>query len=172
MSRLSLVLVVIAALAALAPNRAPAHHSPYPPEIIEVETAEPAGTIIIDAGNKRLYFVLGGGKAVRYGIAVGREGFGWTGTSWVSRKAEWPNWSPPAEMRKRHPELPGFVPGGPDNPMGARALYLGKTLYRIHGTNSIGSLGREVSSGCFRMHNDDVIDLYKRAKIGAKVIVF
>ncbi len=154
------------------PNAGLADHSPYPPEVIEVKSAEKSGTIIIDSKRKTLYFVLGGGKAVRYGIAVGREGFGWTGTSHVSRKAEWPHWRPPLAMRKRLPNLPKFVPGGPKNPMGARALYLGKTLYRIHGTNAIETLGREVSSGCFRMHNDDVIDLYKRTRIGAKVIVF
>lgn len=135
------------------------------------------GSIIIRTSERKLYFVETEGRAVRYGIGVGREGFQWGGVSYVSRKKEWPDWRPPAEMIKREKEqngrdIPAFMPGGPDNPLGARALYLGSTLYRIHGTNESYTIGGAVSSGCIRMRNSDVIDLYKRVAVGAKVYVY
>lgn len=132
---------------------------------------QPAGTIIIDTRNKYLYLVQGGGMAIRYGIGVGREGFQWRGSQRISMKREWPDWRPPADMRRRRPDLPRFMAGGPDNPLGARALYLGSTLYRIHGTNEPNTIGQNVSSGCIRLTNDDVIDLYSRVSVGAKVVV-
>jgi lipoprotein-anchoring transpeptidase ErfK/SrfK len=130
-----------------------------------------AGTIIIDTPNRFLYLVEGGGMALRYGIGVGRPGFEWAGAKTVTRKAEWPDWRPPAAMRKRRPDLPAFMAGGPDNPLGARALYLGSSLYRIHGTNEPSTIGQAVSSGCIRMTNEDVTDLYERVRVGARVIV-
>jgi len=132
---------------------------------------EAPGTIIIDTPNTTLYYVLGGGKAIRYGIGVGREGFTWSGVKSIERKAEWPDWIPPAEMIERQPYLPRFMAGGPGNPLGARAMYLAGTVYRIHGTNQPASIGRHVSSGCIRMLNEDVIDLYSRVDIGTKVVV-
>jgi lipoprotein-anchoring transpeptidase ErfK/SrfK len=129
------------------------------------------GTIIVDTTDKFLYLVEGDGKARRYGIGVGRPGFEWRGVKSVTRKAEWPDWRPPEDMKKRRPDLPDFMPGGPENPMGARGIYLGSSLYRIHGTNEPHSIGTAVSSGCFRMRNEDVTDLYERVRIGAKVIV-
>jgi lipoprotein-anchoring transpeptidase ErfK/SrfK len=132
---------------------------------------EAPGTIIVDTPNTYLYFVLGGGKAIRYGIGVGREGFTWSGVKTVERKSEWPDWIPPAEMIERQPYLPRFVAGGPSNPLGARAMYLAGTVYRIHGTNQPSSIGKRVSSGCIRMVNDDVIDLYSRVNVGTKVVV-
>lgn len=129
------------------------------------------GTIIIDTGDRKLYLVTGKGEAIAYGVGVGRAGFEWTGTNRISRKAEWPGWTPPAEMRKREPNLPKYIPGGPNNPLGARALYLGSTLYRIHGTNAAYTIGQAMSSGCIRMLNSEVIDLYNRVKVGARVIV-
>lgn len=129
------------------------------------------GTIVVDTQNHHLYLVLGEGRALRYGIAVGREGFGFSGTFPVSAKREWPSWTPTPEMHARHPGLPAVVPGGPDNPMGARALYLGDTLYRIHGTNEPWTIGTNVSSGCIRMTNADVTDLYARVAVGAQVVV-
>jgi len=129
------------------------------------------GTIIVDTSERVLYYVLKGKKAIRYGVGVGRDGFSWSGVSHVSRKAEWPGWTPPVEMRQRQPWLPSYVPGGEGNPLGARALYLGATLYRIHGTNEATTIGRAVSSGCIRMLNKDVIDLYERVKVGATVVV-
>ena len=143
----------------------------YKRQSVRYRTSERPGTIIIDTRKKFLYFVLGGGQALRYGVGVGRQGFTWRGVERISRKAEWPGWTPPTSMRKRQPELPAYMPGGPNNPLGARALYLGATLYRIHGTNQPSSIGRNVSSGCIRLMNHDVIDLYQRAKVGAKVIV-
>ena len=140
-------------------------------QIVSYETSEPAGTVVIDTPNTYLYYVLGGGKAVRYGIGVGRDGFRWSGTQQVGRKAEWPDWNPPAEMIARQPYLPRFMAGGPTNPLGARAMYLGNTIYRIHGTNAPSTIGTRVSSGCIRLTNEDVIDLYNRVKIGAKVVV-
>ena len=138
---------------------------------VEYRTREPAGTIIIDTANTYLYLVLGNGQAMRYGIGVGREGFTWTGAERVSRMAEWPDWHPPAEMIERQPYLPRFMAGGEGNPMGARALYLGKTLYRIHGTNQPSTIGTFVSSGCIRLTNEDVQDLYYRVKVGTRVVV-
>jgi lipoprotein-anchoring transpeptidase ErfK/SrfK len=140
-------------------------------ELVSYSTDEAAGTIIIDTPNTRLYYILGGGKAIRYGIGVGREGFTWSGMQVITRKAEWPDWSPPAEMLGRQPYLPRVMAGGPGNPLGARAMYLGDTAYRIHGTNQPDTIGRHVSSGCIRMLNEDVIDLYARVNVGAKVIV-
>ncbi len=132
---------------------------------------EAARTIIIDTPNTYLYLVLGGGKAMRYGIGVGREGFTWSGVQQITKKAEWPDWTPPPEMIARQPYLPRFVAGGPGNPLGARAMYLGGTVYRIHGTNNPTSIGTRVSSGCIRLTNEDVTDLYSRVGIGTKVIV-
>jgi lipoprotein-anchoring transpeptidase ErfK/SrfK len=140
-------------------------------QVVDFRTAEGAGTVIIDTPNTYLYYVLGGGKAIRYGIGVGREGFTWSGVQTVARKAEWPDWIPPAEMLQRQPYLPRFMAGGPGNPLGARAMYLGGTIYRIHGTNQPSTIGGQVSSGCIRMVNDDVIDLYGRVNVGAKVVV-
>jgi lipoprotein-anchoring transpeptidase ErfK/SrfK len=140
-------------------------------QIVNYSGKEPAGTIIVDTPNTYLYYVLGNGKAVRYGIGVGRDGFRWSGVKSVERKAEWPDWVPPAEMIARQPYLPRFVAGGPHNPLGARALYIGGTIYRIHGTNVPASIGQRVSSGCIRMLNEDVIDLYERAKVGTRVVV-
>jgi lipoprotein-anchoring transpeptidase ErfK/SrfK len=139
--------------------------------VVEYPTAETTGTIIVDTGNTYLYLVLGGGQAMRYGIGVGREGFEWSGRQRISRMAEWPNWRPPSEMLARDPDLPGFLPGGLQNPLGARALYLGDTLYRIHGTNEPSSIGTFRSSGCIRMLNADVVDLYQRVSLGAQVVV-
>ncbi len=129
------------------------------------------GTIIIDTPQRFLFLVQPGGRALRYGIGVGRPGFSWAGMKSVSRKAEWPTWTPPPEMLKRRPDLPRFMAGGPENPMGARAMYLGSSLYRIHGTNEPHTIGQAVSSGCIRMTNDDVTDLYERVRVGAKVLV-
>jgi lipoprotein-anchoring transpeptidase ErfK/SrfK len=140
-------------------------------QLVDYPTREPAGTIIIDTPNTYLYLVLGGGKALRYGIGVGREGFTWTGTERVARMAEWPDWYPPDEMIQRQPYLPRVMAGGPGNPLGARALYLGNTLYRIHGTNQPSTIGTFVSSGCIRLTNDDIADLYGRVKVGNRVVV-
>src|SRR5947199_4319261 len=134
--------------------------------LVDYPTKEPPGTIIIDTPNTYLYLVLGGGKALRYGIGVGREGFTWAGTERVSRKAEWPDWHPPTEMIDRQPYLPRFMAGGPGNPLGARAMYLGSTVYRIHGTNQPSTIGQFVSSGCIGMLNEDVSDLFDRVKVG------
>jgi hypothetical protein len=138
---------------------------------VDYITREPAGTIIIDTPNTYLYLVLGNGRALRYGIGVGREGFTWSGTEHISRKAEWPDWSPPAQMIERQPYLPRFMAGGETNPLGARALYLGNTLYRIHGTNQPWTIGTFVSSGCIRLTNEDITDLYGRIQVGTRVIV-
>jgi lipoprotein-anchoring transpeptidase ErfK/SrfK len=140
-------------------------------QIIDYRTTETPGTIIIDTPNTYLYLVIGNGKAMRYGIGVGREGFTWSGTQAITKKAEWPAWTPPAEMLARQPYLPRYMAGGPGNPMGARAMYLGNTIYRIHGTNDPSTIGGRVSSGCIRMTNDDVTDLYSRVNIGTKVVV-
>ena len=129
------------------------------------------GTIIVNTSERRLYLVQDGGTALRYGIGVGRVGFTWAGTTHVIAKKEWPDWTPPSQMLKRRPDLPRFMRGGPENPLGARAMYLGSSLYRIHGSNEPETIGQAVSSGCFRLLNDDVIDLYSRVKVGAKVIV-
>ena len=140
-------------------------------QVVAYAGREAPGTVIVDTANTHLYFVLGGGKAMRYGIGVGRDGFRWSGVQAISRKAEWPDWHPPAEMIARQPYLPRFMAGGPSNPLGARAMYLGNTIYRIHGTNNPSTIGGRVSSGCIRMVNDDVIDLYARVGVGTKVIV-
>ena len=129
------------------------------------------GTIVINTAERQLYYVLGGGNAIRYGVGVGRIGFTWKGVRTVTAKKEWPAWTPPPQMLKRRPDLPRHMEGGIENPLGARAMYLGGTLYRIHGSNEPDTIGRAVSSGCFRMNNDDVVDLYNRVRVGTKVIV-
>ena len=141
-------------------------------QTVNYQTNERRGTIVIDTRRKYLYLVMGNGTALRYGIGVGRAGFRWKGTERISKKAKWPSWTPPPEMLARQPDLPKFMPGGEDNPLGARALYLGGTLYRIHGTMEGWSIGRAMSSGCIRMLNEHVIDLYDRVRIGTKVVVF
>jgi lipoprotein-anchoring transpeptidase ErfK/SrfK len=138
---------------------------------VDYSGPEAPGTLVVDTPDKFLFLVEPHGKALRYGIGVGRPGFTWSGVKWISRKAEWPDWTPPAEMVLRRPDLPRHMAGGPDNPLGARALYLGSSLYRIHGTNEPSTIGHNVSSGCIRMMNEDVIDLYNRVPVGAKVIV-
>jgi lipoprotein-anchoring transpeptidase ErfK/SrfK len=143
----------------------------YRRTLVDYRTKEPAGTIIVDTPNTYLYLVLGNGKALRYGVGVGREGFTWAGAQKVTRMAEWPDWTPPEEMIERQPYLPRFMAGGPGNPMGARALYLGATVYRIHGTNQPSTIGTFVSSGCIRLTNEDVADLYTRVKVGTRVVV-
>jgi lipoprotein-anchoring transpeptidase ErfK/SrfK len=167
----------------------PTHMAAFPPDVrpetgpkkelapqfrrtlVDYYTKEPAGTIIIDTPNTYLYLVLGNSKALRYGVGVGREGFTWSGVQQVTRMAEWPDWNPPEEMIVRQPYLPRFMAGGETNPLGARALYLGKTIYRIHGTNQPSTIGTFVSSGCIRLTNEDVMDLYSRVKIGTRVVV-
>lgn len=146
-------------------------HPIYLRQVVEFHTSEAAGTLIVDTRQHFLFLVLPGEKAMRYGIGVARVGFEWNGTHRISDKREWPSWTPPAEMHARQPGLPTFMEGGPNNPMGARALYIGSTLYRIHGTNQPWTIGRSVSSGCIRMTNQDIIDLYDRVPVGAKVIV-
>ena len=140
-------------------------------QLVDFTTKEPAGTIVIDTANTYLYLVLGGGKAMRYGIGVGREGFTWSGMERISRMKEWPDWFPPTEMIERQPYLPRMMAGGPGNPLGARALYLGNTLYRIHGTNQPSTIGSFVSSGCIRLLNEDIEDLYSRVQMGTRVVV-
>jgi lipoprotein-anchoring transpeptidase ErfK/SrfK len=140
-------------------------------QIVSYTTRDAPGTVIIDTPHTYLYYVLGGGQAIRYGIGVGRDGFTWSGVQSVSRKAEWPDWTPPPEMIARQPYLPRQMAGGPGNPLGARAMYLGGTIYRIHGTNAPQTIGTQVSSGCIRLTNEDVTDLYSRVKVGTKVIV-
>jgi len=138
---------------------------------VTLATKEPAGTLIVDTPHTYLYYVLGGGRAIRYGVRVGRDGFTWTGVQKISRKAEWPDWHPPAEMVARQPYLPRFMAGGPGNPLGARAMYLGSSQYRIHGTNDPSTIGKFVSSGCIRLTNEDVTDLFSRVNVGTKVVV-
>jgi lipoprotein-anchoring transpeptidase ErfK/SrfK len=154
------------------PDAAPAQ---LPPNLRRQEvpfvTKEPAGTIVVDTPNTYLYYVLGGGRAIRYGVRVGREGFTWTGVQKITKKTEWPDWYPPSEMIERQPYLPRFMAGGPGNPLGARAMYLGSTVYRIHGTNQPSTIGKFVSSGCIGMLNDDVSDLFERTKVGTRVVV-
>src|SRR5258707_1216518 len=140
-------------------------------QVVDYRTHEAPGTIVIDTPNTYLYLVLGNGRALRYGIGVGREGFTWAGVQTVTRKTEWPDWTPPPEMLERQPYLPRFMAGGPGNPLGARAMYLGGTVYRIHGTNAPETIGGRVSSGCIRMVNEDVMDLYGRVNVGTKVVV-
>jgi lipoprotein-anchoring transpeptidase ErfK/SrfK len=145
--------------------------SPVAKTTVNFETKEAPGSIVIVTKERRLYYVLGEGRAIRYGIGVGRPGFTWSGVRTVTEKKEWPSWTPPAQMLARRPDLPRFMKGGPDNPLGARAMYLGSTLYRIHGSNEPETIGEAVSSGCFRLTNDDVKDLYDRVKVGARVTV-
>ena len=149
----------------------PAFDPKFVKQMVDYHGKESAGTIVIDTPNKFLYLVQGDGQALRYGIGVGRPGFTWSGVKTISMKKEWPSWTPPAEMLKRRPDLPRFMEGGPENPLGARAMYLGSTLYRIHGSNEPWTIGTQVSSGCIRMRNEDVIDLYNRVKVGTRVIV-
>ncbi len=155
------------------PDPAAAEQLPaiYHRQMVFYRTTEAAGTIIVDTSERFLYVVQGNNRAIRYGIGVGREGFQWSGLLKISRKAEWPDWTPPPEMIARQPYLPRFMAGGPGNPLGARALYLGNTVYRIHGTNQPQTIGQTVSSGCFRLVNPDVTDLYDRVPVGTKVIV-
>lgn len=143
----------------------------YLPQQVDYRSGHRPGTVIIDTRQRYLYLVEAGGTARRYGVGIGRPGFGWTGTKTVTRKAEWPDWRPPADMLRRRPDLPRFMAGGPANPLGARALYLGSSLYRIHGSNEPWTIGQAVSSGCFRMRNEDVIDLYNRVRVGTRVVV-
>lgn len=140
-------------------------------KIVDFATAKPAGSIVIMTRAKKLYLIIGGGKAVQYKIATAKPGFEWNGTHKVSMKQQWPDWRPPAEMRKRRPDLPAFMEGGPQNPLGARAIYLGSSIYRIHGTNEPASIGKAASSGCIRMLNADVMELYRNVKLGATVTV-
>jgi lipoprotein-anchoring transpeptidase ErfK/SrfK len=152
----------------------PARHTVDPrfnKQVVAYSGREAAGTIVIDTPSKFLYLVQGDGSALRYGIGVGRPGFTWAGVKTISMKKEWPSWTPPAEMLKRRPDLPRFMEGGPENPLGARAMYLGSTLYRIHGSNEPWTIGTQVSSGCIRLRNEDVIDLYNRVKVGTRVVV-
>jgi lipoprotein-anchoring transpeptidase ErfK/SrfK len=139
--------------------------------VVAFSTTEAPGTVIIDTGNTTLYYVLGQGRAIRYGVGVGREGFTWSGVQTISRKAEWPDWHPPSEMIARQPYLPRFMAGGPGNPLGARAMYLGTSQYRIHGTNDPSTIGKFVSSGCIRLTNEDVADLFSRVDVGTRVVV-
>jgi lipoprotein-anchoring transpeptidase ErfK/SrfK len=164
-------------LAALPPEEQPeAGPAQLAPNLRRQEVAfvskEPAGTIIVDTPNTYLYYVLGNGRAIRYGVRVGRDGFTWTGVQKITRKSEWPDWHPPPEMIDRQPYLPRFMAGGPGNPLGARAMYLGSTVYRIHGTNQPSTIGKFVSSGCIGMLNDDVSDLFDRVKVGTRVVVW
>jgi lipoprotein-anchoring transpeptidase ErfK/SrfK len=140
-------------------------------QVVSYSTREAPGTIVIDTPNTYLYFVMGNGQAMRYGIGVGRDGFTWSGTQSITKKAEWPDWTPPPEMIARQPYLPRQMAGGPGNPLGARAMYLGGTIYRIHGTNAPGTIGTRVSSGCIRLTNEDVADLYSRVNVGTRVVV-
>ncbi|WP_181699420.1 L,D-transpeptidase [Chthonobacter albigriseus] len=154
-----------------APSRTREIDPEFLPTVVDYDGGEPAGTVVIDTNTRHLYLVEAGGTARRYGVGVGRPGFEWAGEHRVSRKAEWPDWHPPAEMRQRQPDLPVMMVGGPKNPLGARALYLGSSLYRIHGTSEPWTIGHAVSSGCIRMRNEDVTDLYERVPVGARVIV-
>jgi lipoprotein-anchoring transpeptidase ErfK/SrfK len=154
------------------PPRADIRMDPqFLPREVDYQTNEPPGTIVVDTPHHFLYLVEEGGKARRYGVGVGRPGFTWSGEHKITAKKEWPDWVPPEEMLQRQPYLPHFMPGGPTNPLGARALYIGSTLYRIHGSNEPWTIGHNVSSGCIRMRNADVIDLYDRVKVGTKVVV-
>ena len=148
-----------------------ASSSPIPRETVSYPVNHRPGTIVINTRERRLYLVIGNGQALRYGIGVGRDGFSWSGVKHVSAKREWPDWTPPSQMLRRRPDLPHHMAGGPDNPLGARALYLGSSLYRIHGSNEPETIGQAVSSGCFRLTNEDVIDLYGRVSIGTTVVV-
>ena len=142
-----------------------------PREVVAFDRGYAPGTIVVSTAERRLYLVMPNGQALRYGVGVGRPGFEWAGTQKITRKAEWPDWTPPAAMLKRRPDLPRFMEGGEDNPLGARAMYLGSSIYRIHGSNEPHTIGQAVSSGCIRMTNEDVADLYERVKVGATVVV-
>lgn len=144
----------------------------YEPQVVHVTTSYGPGTVLVDTTRKFLYLVQENGTALRYGVGVARAGFEWTGTERVTRKVEWPSWRPPAAMRRREPTLPAFMPGGIDNALGARALYLGSTLYRLHGTANPSTIGQNISSGCIRLRNQDIVDLYERVPVGATVVVF
>jgi lipoprotein-anchoring transpeptidase ErfK/SrfK len=156
--------------AAMAPAQ-PGVDPKFDKQIVDYSGREAPGTIVIDTPNKFLYLVQDGGKAMRYGVGVGKPGFTWAGVKTITNKREWPDWTPPPEMLKRRPDLPRHMEGGPQNPLGARAMYLGSTLYRIHGSNEPWTIGTNVSSGCIRMRNEDVTDLYSRVKVGTRVIV-
>jgi lipoprotein-anchoring transpeptidase ErfK/SrfK len=145
--------------------------SAIPRQVVQFTGQYAPGTIVVSTKERRLYYVMGGGRAVQYGVGVGRPGFQWGGVKSVTRKAEWPGWTPPPQMLKRRPDLPRHMKGGPDNPLGARALYLGSSLYRIHGSNEPDTIGQAVSSGCIRMTNADVMDLYDRVRVGSRVVV-
>jgi lipoprotein-anchoring transpeptidase ErfK/SrfK len=149
----------------------PAFDPKYEKQLVDYQGSESPGTIVVDTPNKFLFLVQGNGRALRYGIGVGRPGFTWSGVKQISAKKEWPDWTPPAEMLVRRPDLPRHMEGGPQNPLGARAMYLGSSLYRIHGSNEPWTIGTNVSSGCIRMRNEDVIDLYGRVSVGARVVV-
>ncbi|MBI3435993.1 MAG: L,D-transpeptidase [Proteobacteria bacterium] len=156
------------------PQAEPAQPDPDPKyrrQVVAYDGAEKPGTVVVDTPRRFLFLVQGDGKAIRYGIGVGRPGFTWAGVKQVTMKKEWPDWRPPKEMLQRRPDLPRYMVGGPENPLGARALYLGSSLYRIHGSNEPWTIGQAVSSGCIRMRNEDVIDLYERVKVGGRVIV-
>ncbi len=148
-----------------------AQATPDPRQVVQFGSRFAPGTIVIATEERRLYYVLGNGQAIRYGVGVGRPGFEWSGSRTVTMKREWPDWRPPAQMLRRRPDLPRHMRGGPDNPLGARAMYLGGTLYRIHGSNEPETIGQAVSSGCIRMTNEDVIDLYNRVRVGTRVVV-
>jgi lipoprotein-anchoring transpeptidase ErfK/SrfK len=148
-----------------------AQATPVPRQVVQFGGRFAPGTIVVSTEERRLYYVLGNGQAIQYGIGVGRPGFEWAGTKTVTMKREWPDWRPPAQMLRRRPDLPRYMPGGPDNPLGARALYLGGSLYRIHGSNEPETIGQAVSSGCIRMTNEDVSDLYERVRVGTRVVV-
>jgi lipoprotein-anchoring transpeptidase ErfK/SrfK len=165
-----------AALAALPPEERPeTQPRELPPQfrrqVVEFHTKEPVGTIVVDTAHTFLYLVIAPNRAIRYGIGVGREGFTWSGVERIRKMTEWPDWYPPAEMIERQPYLPRMMAGGPGNPLGARALYLGNTLYRIHGTNQPSTIGQTVSSGCIRLLNEDIEDLYSRVTVGTRVVV-
>lgn len=145
--------------------------APIPRQLVSFNPKYAPGTIVISTSERRLYYVTAPGQAIRYGVGVGRQGFQWSGVKTVSAKREWPSWRPPAQMLKRRPDLPRYMPGGLDNPLGARAMYLGSSLYRIHGSNEPETIGQAVSSGCIRMTNDDVVDLYNRVRVGTMVYV-
>jgi len=149
----------------------PAFDPKFEKQLVDYSGHEGAGTIVVDTPNKFLYLVQGNGKAMRYGIGVGRPGFTWSGTKQISAKKEWPDWTPPPQMLTRRPDLPRHMEGGPENPLGARAMYLGSSLYRIHGSNEPWTIGTNVSSGCIRMRNEDIIDLYGRVNVGTRVVV-
>lgn len=148
-----------------------AQAAPVQRQVVSFNGRYAPGTIVVSTSERRLYFVIGNGQAIQYGVGVGRPGFTWSGSHSVTMKREWPDWRPPASMLKRRPDLPRYMKGGPDNPLGARAMYIGSTIYRIHGSNEPETIGEAVSSGCIRMTNEDVTDLYNRAKVGARVIV-